>query len=213
MPLGDKWECFVAHEILVYKWKIECGPCHHTIITGSRSKDEDAPPHPDNCPACGTPYDNRAHESGSPFYIREDTAEIFCGHPPGMMIIDPWWAGNDNIGPDGHCLLVYIPHYIGPEAERKIAPDGQPWYVDSIAGNCTVPCKCGKLYVAHNKGEAAPCEKFDPADNRAHRCWVREGVPPDVHVSKEGLTCGAGGGSIQGTNWHGFLRHGFLYEE
>jgi hypothetical protein len=41
---------------------------------------------------------------------------------------------------------------------------------------------------------------------------VRHGTPPDVTVDKNGLTCNAGGGSIQVPGWHGFLRNGELVE-
>lgn len=64
-------------------------------------------------------------------------------------------------------------------------PDGF-WDVDSRCANCTLP------------------------DDRLHRCWVRHGVPPDITVDKNGLTCGAGGGSVQMRSWHGFLRNGEL---
>jgi hypothetical protein len=219
MPVGDHWDCFLAHQLHVYSWSIECYKCHHVLELGSNvGTDAEAPKHPDQCPGCGVIYGDNYHKSGNPFYLRDDTAEIFTGHPPGMMVHSPWWNDRDR-GPDGKCLLVYIPYYIGgTNVDKKntggsIAPEGMPWFIDSIAGNCTVPCKCGESYEKHNRGETPNCKKFDPVDNRAHRCWVRVGEPPNVHVSKEGLTCGAGGGSIQGTNWHGYLRHGVLYEE
>lgn len=218
--VGDRWECFLVHLLHVYAWQIECYKCRHVLTLGSAvGNDPDTPKHPDQCPGCGVTYGDHYHKSGIPFYLRDDTAEVIHGSPPGMMILDPWWVAKENVGSDGHCLLVYIPQYVGgTNVERKnvggsIAPDGQPWYIDSIANNCTVPCKCGESYEKHNRGEIQPPHPFDPVDNRAHRCWVRVGEPPNVHVSKEGLTCGAGGGSIQGTNWHGYLRHGWLYEE
>lgn len=207
MPAGDKWECFLAHLVHVYQWKMECARCSHVLLLGTAGDEDDTPPHPENCPGCGEVYGEKYFKSGTPFYLRDDTAEIILGSPPGMMTY-AWWNDHD-IGPDGKCLVVYIPHYV----DGAIAPEGHCWYVDSLAGNCTVPCKCGESYVRHNRGETPNCQKFDPIDNRAHRCWVRVGEPPHVHVSKDGLTCGAGGGSIQGTNWHGFLRHGVLYEE
>jgi hypothetical protein len=60
------------------------------------------------------------------------------------------------------------------------------WIVDSRASNCTLP------------------------DDKEHRCWVREGVPPKVTVSKNGKTCSAGAGSILSDEYHGFLQNGFL---
>lgn len=65
-------------------------------------------------------------------------------------------------------------------------PDGHDWCIDSRASNCTMP------------------------DDTEHRCWVRHGEPPEITVNKDGLTCGAGGGSIQTANWHGFLTAGEL---
>jgi hypothetical protein len=65
-------------------------------------------------------------------------------------------------------------------------PDGTDWCVDSRANNCTLP------------------------DDRLHRCWVRSGIPPNVTVGKDGVTCSAGAGSIQSPKWHGYLRKGEL---
>lgn len=65
-------------------------------------------------------------------------------------------------------------------------PDGTDWMVDSRCNNCTLP------------------------EDRAHRCWVREGAPPNVTAGKNGYTCSAGAGSIASPRWHGFLRNGEL---
>lgn len=65
-----------------------------------------------------------------------------------------------------------------------ICPDGREWLIDGRANNCTMP------------------------QDNAHRCWVRHGTPPNITVDKDGLTCGAGGGSIQTPGYHGFLRNG-----
>jgi hypothetical protein len=207
---GDRWECFLVHSLHVYAWTIECSKCRHQVELGTDgSLAPNVPKHPEQCPGCGVTYGDNYFKSGIPFYLRDDTAEIISGRlPPGAMYYSEHWDGQQT-GPDGKNLVVFIPHYV----KDQIAPEGQPWHVDSIAGNCTVLCKCGESYHRHNLGEVPNCKKFDPVDNRAHRCWVRTGIAPNVHVSKEGLTCGAGGGSIQGTNWHGFLRHGVLYEE
>jgi hypothetical protein len=69
-------------------------------------------------------------------------------------------------------------------------PNGHDWAIDSRASNCTRP-------------------------NEPHQCWVRHGVPPDLHVDKNGDTCAAGAGSIDSgagttSHWHGFLHHGHL---
>jgi hypothetical protein len=138
--------------------------------------------------------------TGLPHYRREDTGQIITSPlPPGAMFY--YDDAGPPFGPDGRCLVVCLP------------PDGHWWYVDSIASNCTVPCKCGHPYVSHHRWSdpnPIPCKKFEPIDGRKHRCWVRSGTPPLVHVGKEGETCGAGSGSIQTSNWHGFLTHGML---
>lgn len=65
-------------------------------------------------------------------------------------------------------------------------PNGHEWDIDSRASNCTMP------------------------NDREHRCWVRHGEPPNIHVDKNGRTCAAGAGSILAGNYHGFLHHGEL---
>ncbi len=69
-----------------------------------------------------------------------------------------------------------------------ILPNGSHWDIDGQANNC--PLK----------------------DERTHRCWVREGEPPNITVGKKGHTCAAGAGSIAVPGWHGFLRNGELIE-
>lgn len=67
-----------------------------------------------------------------------------------------------------------------------VLPNGHSWDVDSRASNC------------------------GSRDDSEHRCWVRvgdpEADPPTVQVSKDGLTCAAGAGSIASGDYHGFLR-------
>lgn len=65
-----------------------------------------------------------------------------------------------------------------------LLPNNFPWDIDSRASNCNLP------------------------DDRQHRCWVREGEPPNITVGKAGLTCSAGAGSIASGTYHGFLRNG-----
>jgi hypothetical protein len=65
-------------------------------------------------------------------------------------------------------------------------PSGSDWCIDGRASNCTMK------------------------EERTHRCWVRHGVPPNIHVDKNGHTCQAGAGSIVSGNWHGFLHNGQL---
>ncbi len=65
-----------------------------------------------------------------------------------------------------------------------VLPNGHEWDIDSRASNCTMP------------------------NDKLHRCWVRHGEPPDVHVDKNGVTCAAGAGSIAVPGYHGFLHNG-----
>jgi hypothetical protein len=67
-----------------------------------------------------------------------------------------------------------------------ILPNGVEWDVDGRARNCTLP------------------------KDRTHRCWVRDGDPPNVTAGKTGHTCSAGAGSIAAGSYHGFLRGGKL---
>lgn len=81
----------------------------------------------------------------------------------------------------------YWDNHKGPHLE-VICPNGHPWNIDSRASNCGLP------------------------GDRMHRCWVRHGEPPNIHVDKNGLTCSAGGGSIIAGNYHGFLHNGSFHE-
>lgn len=71
-----------------------------------------------------------------------------------------------------------------------VVPDAggrHQWLIDGRANNCTAP------------------------DDKTHRCWVRHGTVGDrITVDKNGLTCAAGGGSIQTSGYHGVLRDGVL---
>lgn len=79
---------------------------------------------------------------------------------------------------------------VGPDgrALMVVCPDGYVWHVDGEASNCT------------RKGD------------HSHKCWVRHGTPPDVHVDKNGVTCNAGAGSIAAPRWRGFLTNGVLQD-
>ncbi len=72
------------------------------------------------------------------------------------------------------------------EAHLIVKTPGGSWDIDARASNCTLP------------------------NDKQHRCWVRHGLPPDIHVDKNGVTCAAGAGSILIGNYHGFLHNGVL---
>lgn len=90
--------------------------------------------------------------------------------------------------------MYFAPWYDGiyqPQLEHVliVKTPGGDWIIDSQASNCTMP-------EDHHQKE--------------HHCWVIEGSLPNITVSKNGKTCGAGGGSILLDKYHGFLRNGFL---
>jgi hypothetical protein len=78
---------------------------------------------------------------------------------------------------------MYWDNQKGPHL-MAVLPNGWTWNIDSRASNCGLP------------------------NDRLHRCWCRHGEVPNITVDKIGLTCNAGAGSIQGGDWHGFLRNG-----
>jgi len=79
----------------------------------------------------------------------------------------------------------YWSNHTGPHLHVKV-PTGETWNIDSRAKNCGSP------------------------DDKEHRCWIWHGEPPNITVDKNGLTCSAGGGSIETENYHGFLRNGIF---
>lgn len=82
---------------------------------------------------------------------------------------------------------------LGPGKNLVVKTPGGDWMVDSQASNCTMP---------------------DDTNQERHHCWVIHGTPPKITVNKNGVTCGAGAGSIMTSNkkYHGFLRDGYLEE-
>lgn len=115
-------------------------------------------------------------------YRRTDTGdEMTLRDAPAGAMWDAWWMGRTWFGADGICLIVRTP--------------GGDWHVDARCSNCTLP------------------------DDDIHKCWVRHGDPRDpqaekggrvLHVDKDGVTCGAGAGSIIAGNYHGHLHNGHL---
>lgn len=77
----------------------------------------------------------------------------------------------------------YWDNHQGPHL-MAVLPNGNHWCIDSRANNC------GRR------------------DDKTHRCWVRNGEPPNITVDKNGDTCQAGAGSILSGDYHGFLRNG-----
>lgn len=176
----------------------------------------------DGCKACAKAWDDSVDD-----WRRVDTGEIVAiavdwhagNLPPGAMWFQAMKQSTPPTGPDDwtgytedqldHLRASYAEHpdwYGGqpggsdPTLPRRgpsylfvegpqltvVCPNGSEWTIDSRASNCTL--------------------RYD----YEHRCWVRHGEPPMVTVDKNGLTCAAGGGSIQAGDYHGFLQNGIL---
>lgn len=91
--------------------------------------------------------------------------------------------------PPGAMWNAHWMQYEGPDGRCLTVklPNGRHWMIDSRASNCDRP------------------------DDDDHQCWPRKGEPPNITVDKDfGDTCGAGAGSIQAGDYHGFLRDGEL---
>lgn len=129
-------------------------------------------------------------------FRRAETGEEFTLNtaPPGAMWNAYWFVTRDHewVGPDGKSMEV-------------VCPNGVRWNIDSRANNCDSPCEnCGAPW---NKHDYDKCSGYK--DAKPHKCWIRHGEPPLLTVDKDGgPTCGAGAGSIQAGDYHGFLRHG-----
>lgn len=144
---------------------------------------------PTHCEDCGAQvpegsFLNRSHEHNQPIYqvFTRRLYKTASGQPePGDVFWATWYHGEHRRG--------YCPwdNCDDPRGHLMVVlPTGHHWDVDGRAGNCTMK------------------------DDRAHRCWVRHGEPPNLHVDKNGHTCSAGAGSIGSPGYHGFLHHGHL---
>lgn len=155
---------------------------------------------PIKCEECDFvfPEGDRRQIYSDRLFKRQDTGEVLPLREagPGAMYDAFWLAEIEAFrGPDGRSLIV-------------IAPNGLEWAVDGFANNCDSPCaNCGKPF--HQCQGSCP-EGFK--DSHPHKCWVRHGEPPKITVDKDGITCGAGAGSIQVGGFHGFLRDGIFVE-
>lgn len=114
---------------------------------------------------------------------------------------------------------LYRPSHGGEEITLRDAPAGAmwwaPWY-DGLSGGPFLGQQLAHTLVVKTPGgewmpdmRASNCTM--PFDDD-HHCWVLHGLVPNVTVDKNGKTCGAGGGSISQSGYHGFLRNGELVE-
>lgn len=166
------------------RWPVKCQHCDYTFVEADSRQD-----------------------FTQDVYRRADTGEELelRAAPAGAMWFSAWMEKYPaSCGPDGRYLTVRTP--------------GGDWSVDGRARNCDSPCKhCGAPYHSHDRNacpnpapEGQPGLKGSYEDARPHKCWVRHGEAPDIHVDKSGVTCGAGAGSIMAGSYHGFLHNGHL---
>lgn len=139
-------------------------------------------------------------------WSRSDNQELVTlrDAPVGAIWYADWMSDSSSYrGHDGRVVVVRL-------------PGGYDWMVDSRAKNCTSPClHCGVQYKDHqsncgNQNPYDPQQQHYEDSHPEHKCWVRHGTPPDLHVDKNGVTCEAGAGSIAVPGYHGFLHHGKL---
>jgi hypothetical protein len=164
-----------------FEWKVDDGG-YKTYPAHDVEIAEDDPRWPSTCQACGQPMPDFAERqlSQDQLWRRVDTGELIAKilFPPGALYYVE--------GPHYHFASVFEAG--GPDGRvlAAVCPDGSHWCIESRASNCTMK------------------------NDDKHRCWVRHGDPRagTVHVDKNGLTCGAGAGSILTGRWHGFLHNG-----
>jgi hypothetical protein len=118
-------------------------------------------------------------------YTRSDNGELTTirDAPAGALWYADWMMHDSGDG-----VRRYWEWDNGTEPPLMCKTPGGEWNIDGRASNCTMK------------------------EERTHRCWVRHGTPPNLHVDKNGHTCGAGAGSILSGNYHGFLHNGQLVQ-
>lgn len=169
-------------------------PTKHDWELGGDVKDYKLEQFPQQCDGCGAPV-----PFGAPSYtwgqegtqlslqvFRKTLYSTASGDPePGDLFWADWYHSKH----EGVERCLFWDNCKGPHL-MAVLPNGHHWDIDSRASNCASP------------------------EDRIHRCWVKEGTPPNITVGKGGVTCAAGAGSIAagkwGKNppWHGFLRNG-----
>jgi hypothetical protein len=183
---GDSVGCHNAHSPPVARVEV---PFDYDLAE-RHPKAADWPDHqfPTHCDDCGAPvpWILKLHERQVfrlNVYRAPDGTEILGeSRTPGDMWPAPCWR-------EKHGISCCWDNCTGTHWVVR-CPGGMQWDTDSRASNCT------------------------RKDDRTHRCWVLQRNPDgSPHTSsKGGDTCGAGAGSIQTHNWHGWLRAGQLVE-
>ena len=157
------------------------------LLAARPATPHDDPRWPTTCGMCGHEFgdDGQWQDWQELLYRRADTGEQVT------LRTMPSDGGPAPAPPGAMWDAWWMPEsWRGPDGIALMVrlPNGHDWHVDGEASNCT------------RKGD------------RTHRCWIRHGDPRtgSVHVDKDGDTCAAGAGSIQGGDYHGFLHHGVL---
>jgi hypothetical protein len=135
--------------------------------------------------SCGYAFPDEAHWQmfAHRLYRRSDngTETVLREATPGALYYADWLCHSET--------KQFLPWDWDNQNEPPLyckLPNGNEWCIDGRASNCTMP------------------------NERTHRCWVRHGEVPNIHVDKNGYTCAAGAGSIASGNYHGFLHNGCL---
>jgi hypothetical protein len=114
---------------------------------------------------------------------------------------------------------IYQRSDTGQAIPLRDAPPGamwNAWWMASVRHGEDGRCLIVKLPTNHEwviDGQASNCTMPDDHSQKLHHCWIRHGdptKPETVTVDKNGTTCGAGAGSIQSGDYHGFLQNGVL---
>lgn len=162
------------------------GEVAHRAVMAHEVVPQGDPRWPTQC-ACGYVFSHFDEWQIFPetLFRRVDTGEVMtiAQAPAGAMWFADWMNEGRVWGGDQDRWMR------GPDGRCLVVktPGGE-WLVDSRASNCTMP------------------------EDKAHKCWVRHGTAPLITVDKNGLTCGAGGGSIQTKGFHAMLTGGVLRE-
>jgi hypothetical protein len=108
------------------------------LVTKDILPPNDDPRWPVKCESCDYQFTEKDQYkiSTDQIWKGDDGKEYFLRKPvPGMM----WYsscAGESELGPDGHCLVV-------------VCPDGGLWTIDGHASNCTEPNDRGPFKYHH----------------------------------------------------------------
>lgn len=155
------------------------------IVGGTLDQHQDRSEWPTKCDGCGEPVPEGHFLNHDGKFEERPQYQVFHR--------TLWSSGLDHLEPgDLWYSTSHVRTWDNDNDPRGhlfcMLPNGHTWDIDSRASNCT------------------------RKDDRTHRCWIRHGEPPNVHVDKNGDTCSAGAGSILVEGWHGFLHNGELIQ-